>query len=187
MNYMAKMFCKETLCALRTIICAVTTFKSVDQLIAFVEETKGQNLTVFSCNYNDKRLRASNAYGPVHFLSEKNNNSLEELSACVAASLIYQPLLENTELNEMFCTSKSVGVFKELVLHNIKTLAISRSGSIIIDGDLLKEFARGVHPFRSMLSHSCAPNMCIASSEKKMVFTVSRPINAGEQLFDNYG
>lgn len=182
-GYMEKMFCEDLTATFRTVICAVTTFDSVDDLVTFVQESKGLDLTILSCNYNNK---SKDSYGPVYCLSEGQYNAFDEFTCCITASLIYQPLLEHTEFKNTFTTTKAITTLKELALHTMKTMAINRTRSILLDGNLLKNFAIGCHPLRSMLSHSCSPNMVTSSYKNTMVFTVSKPIKAGEQLFDNY-
>lgn len=183
-GYMEKMFCEDSTATLRTVVCAVTTFGSVDELVTFFQESKGRELTtVFDCNFNNK---SKNSYGPVNGLAERDYDVVGEFVSCILASLMYQPILEHTEFKKMFTTPKAISTFKELTFHSIKTLSINRSKSILLDGNLLKNFAGGVHPFRSMHSHSCANNMMITSYDKTMVYTAVRPIKAGEQLFDNY-
>lgn len=177
------MFCEDLAATLRTVVSALTTFDSADLLTTFLQESKGLDLTVFSCNYNNK---AKNSYGPVHGLVEKHYDIFGEFVNCIVASLIYHPLLEHAEFKNMFTTTKAISTLKELALHTTKTMVINRSKSILLDGNLLKNFAVGIHPFRRMLSHSCANNMMITSYDKSMVYTALRPIKAGEQLFDNY-
>lgn len=197
-HYIQKMFHKTlslAMLALRTVICAITTFNSPDELMAFVEETRDQDVTVFNCNFENK---SRNAYGPVHFLSKENLTCMEELTYMIFAAMVYQPLLEFTQLGEMFTTTEAISFFKELVYHFIIKMSTNHSESKLMMDDLPsddsqapdkppKPFALSVHPFRSLINHSCASNIITSSYGTKIVFTISRPIKAGEQLFDYYG
>lgn len=120
------MFSNNVLLTVRTILCAIATFNSVDELLTFVEETRGQDLTVFNCNFDNE---ARNAYGPVHFLSEPEHDAIQDFVMRITAALIYQPLLKFTELSEMFTTTESIGIFKELVLHNLAIMDNNSSHS----------------------------------------------------------
>ncbi|KAG5671092.1 hypothetical protein PVAND_001306 [Polypedilum vanderplanki] len=48
-------------------------------------------------------------------------------------------------------------------------------------------YANGSFPFCALLNHSCAPNVCKIFIDNKIVMIVQRKIEAGMQLFDNYG
>lgn len=180
-DYFAKLLCLRGAVTLRTVLRAITSFNSTDELIAFIDETENQDLTVFSCNYKEK---SHNPYVPVHFLYEKFDADAE-FSACILVALICKPLLELTELKGKFKSSKAVTALRDLVLHHIKR-APTPSGAIFFNGSSVEDYAGGVYPFRCLLNHSCAPNMLITSFDKKLVYTVSKPTKAGEQLFDNY-
>lgn len=165
-------------------ISAITSFNTVDELVTFIDETENEDSTmrVFSCNYKEK---SHNSYVPVHFTAD-NFDVTTEFAAFILVSLISQPLLELTELKEKFTTAKAVTVLKELILHHIERVPINHSAAIYFNGSLFEEYARGLYPFRSLLNHSCVPNLMMSSSDNKLVYTVSKPIKAGEQLFDNY-
>lgn len=45
----------------------------------------------------------------------------------------------------------------------------------------------GSYPFISLLNHNCAPNVIRTFINDQIVLVVQRPIQKGEQLFDNYG
>lgn len=143
----------------------------------------------FDLNYDEAtKDKIHTVYGPVHSLSEHDDHDFIKLTKSIEGSIIYKCLLKHTGIKDMFTTPKAIVVFKELVIHSINTIAINRSVLNIIDKeeDSLIEFATGVYPLRSMLSHSCAPNVLCTSSGKKTVFTILKSIKAGEQLFDNY-
>lgn len=183
-DYIAKLLCKDSVITLRTVISAITSFNTVDELVTFIDETENEDSTmrVFSCNYKEK---SHNSYVPVHFTAD-NFDVTTEFAAFILVSLISQPLLELTELKEKFTTAKAVTVLKELILHHIERVPINHSAAIYFNGSLFEEYARGLYPFRSLLNHSCVPNLMMSSSDNKLVYTVSKPIKAGEQLFDNY-
>lgn len=53
--------------------------------------------------------------------------------------------------------------------------------------NFFKRFGSGLFAFSSLFNHSCFPNVHHVMVEGKMVFFVSHPIKAGEQLFATYG
>lgn len=48
------------------------------------------------------------------------------------------------------------------------------------------EVGSGVFPFASLINHSCSPNLFRTFVDNKQVFTVKKPIGAGQQLFVGY-
>lgn len=50
-----------------------------------------------------------------------------------------------------------------------------------------KPYGSAAYPFASLLNHSCAPNIHKIFINGKIIFIVQRPIDAGGQIFDNYG
>lgn len=49
-----------------------------------------------------------------------------------------------------------------------------------------QEITLGLYPFRLLLNHACVPNIASSTYGNKLVFTVIRPIMAGQQIFDCY-
>lgn len=50
-----------------------------------------------------------------------------------------------------------------------------------------KTIGSGLCPFASLFNHSCDPNVSRVTFNNKIVFVVSRPVKAGDQLFISYG
>ncbi len=182
-DFMAKLLCKSILLTYRTVIRAITSFDSADCLITFIEETSDQDLTVFDCNYKEKS--SHNFYAPVHFAEERCDPNAE-FSTCLLVHLISQALLEFTELKYTFKKAKAIIALKGLIYHHINRIPSVTSAAIYFGVNLFDQYAIGLYPFRNLLNHSCVPNVVLTSLNNKMVYTVLRPIKAGEQLFDNY-
>lgn len=182
-DLMAKFLCKSSRITFRTVVRAITSFNSIDELVTFIEETKGQDLTIFDYNYKEKS--SHNLYAPVHFSTE-NFDADKEFATCMLVSLISRPLLKLTELKDKFNTVEAVTVLKGLIYRCITRGPSVCSYAAYLDGSLFDAYAEGIYPFRNLLNHSCVPNVMITSSNNKLVYTVSRPINADEQLFDHY-
>lgn len=60
-------------------------------------------------------------------------------------------------------------------------------GEFAHDRQLEASIGVGLCAFGSLFNHSCYPNVDHVMVEGKLVFVVSRPIKAGEQLFVSYG
>ncbi|XP_037043015.1 SET and MYND domain-containing protein 4-like [Bradysia coprophila] len=180
-DLMAQLLCTYTSVTLRTVIRAITSFESAESLTTHVEEISGQDLTIFDCDYTKK----SSYYAPVYFMAE---NCVKDagLSIYIVASLIAQPLLELTELKDTFSDEKAAFTIKLLIQHHLKRIPIIHSRYATYNKKEFFQYASGVHPLRDLLNHSCAPNLFITSVGNKFVYTVLKPIEAGEQLFDNY-
>lgn len=50
-----------------------------------------------------------------------------------------------------------------------------------------KPFGAAVYPLASLFNHSCSPNVHKIFIDGKLILIVQRPIEAGSQIFDNYG
>lgn len=185
-DLMAQLLCDYAFVTLRKVICTITSFRSADALIAFIEETRDQNLTIFDCDYTEK----SSHYAPVHFIVGNVGNVGRDIGAALGAyiltSLVLKPLFQLTELKDMFTDEQAVSVLGPLILHHMQRSQKYYAGSVSFNGSLFFEYAKGVHPFRGLLNHSCAPNLSVTSTNSKFVYTVLKPTKAGEQLFDNY-
>jgi hypothetical protein len=73
---------------------------------------------------------------------------------------------------------KQGGLVDPSTAHLQKSLAYQRSVLAIGNGSF---------PFCALLNHSCAPNVCKIFLDDKAVVIVQRTVEAGSQLFDNYG
>lgn len=49
------------------------------------------------------------------------------------------------------------------------------------------EIGAGAYAFMSLLNHSCAPNVVRHCHGNTIVLRAIRPIEIGQQLYDNYG
>lgn len=180
-DLLEKLLCKSSPIMIRTVVRAITSFVSANALIAFLEESEVQDLTVFDFNYKE----TSSYYAPIHFAVD-NSGPDTEFATCILTSLIVQPLLELTELKDKFTTTEEVSALKGLIYRHIKRQPSNSSIGIFFDGKLFGRYSEGIYAFRNLLNHSCAPNLIISSINNQLVYTVSKPIEAGEQLFDNY-
>lgn len=92
-------------------------------------------------------------------------------------------LLENEEkLNFLrtFCVNMSLKYM--LNIHGMSSWI--PDSSYIIQRE---RFGHGLFPFCSLLSHSCAQNANCVALENNLVVYVTRPIQAGQQIFISYG
>ncbi|KAG4076741.1 hypothetical protein HA402_002028 [Bradysia odoriphaga] len=179
-DLISQLLSSRALVTLRTVVRAITSFETAESLATFIEEISGQDLTIFDCDYTKK----SSYYAPVYFMA-KNFDDKEPITY-ILVSLIAQPLLELTELKDTFTDEKTACIIKQLILHHLKRIPGFNSRYFTYNDKKFLQYATGIHPFRDLLNHSCAPNLFITSVGNKLVYTVFKPIKAGEQLFDNY-
>lgn len=83
-------------------------------------------------------------------------------------------------------------VFKEVLLHHMQTAPCNfhEISELVGPGETfyeVEEIGSGVYSFLSLINHSCCPNVLRQCFGSKIVLRAFRPINKGEQLFDNYG
>lgn len=173
-------FCKESVNIFRTLICSITNFKSVDELITFIEQAKNQDATVFNCNYKEKSHKS---YAPIHFLP-KIEDADADFGRYILVSLISQALVEQTELKEKFASEDAVAVLREFILHHIERAPYNPYYAMYFNG-LFDKYAEGSYPFLNLIRHSCVPNLIITSVDDTLVYTVFQPIKAREPLTHN--
>lgn len=178
--------------ALRTTLCALSTFKTLENFRAFTEEADEQDNNVFVVN---KTVVAGpcQKYAPVFSIqtAAKNKNANKEISAI---ERVIMALLLLSEVPELSLRVKTVEFLVKVTEKHNLAAQISPCGLDDMSV-LMKELFEcagtmdkpmGMYPFRFLLNHSCVPNTISTTFGNKIVITVSMPVKAGEQLFDCY-
>lgn len=192
-DYINGVMSTSSLCALRTVITAITMFPSYADFCEFIEEHREEDTNLFAIDYqtNSRELQS---YGPIRSLTP----SKEELSIIfhnvLLTTIFYRLLFFHTSMGQFFSTSRSMEIFVETIYQHL--LRFGNNGTALTtltsvfreasekNNDVLDEFALGLFPFRSMLNHSCSPNVVCISLGTKLLISVLKPIRAGEELFE---
>jgi hypothetical protein len=101
-------------------------------------------------------------------------------------------LLSQVDLNNLLMTESDKSFYRQFIMKQTQIAALNYHG--IFDGILTKsqlndnvQIGSASYPFCSLINHSCAPNLIRVSYKYRNYLMVNRPIEYGEQLFDNYG
>nr|XP_040237231.2 SET and MYND domain-containing protein 4-like [Anopheles coluzzii] len=198
---------------LRTVATAFASFEQdLEGWIDHLNTLDEAKVNAFTVDWNE--ITDSDMYDTVHVLAtNQKRRSCKDLAMLIFfASIVHRLLLERTELGTL-CESNPARskLLFDLLLRHVQTSPINKKqvshmkcceidqedeyefnnfGYDSDDEDIFEErtHAIAVYPLFSMANHSCIPNVApIHLLDGRCAFVVSRPIAAGEQLFDVYG
>nr|CAH7755733.1 unnamed protein product [Callosobruchus chinensis] len=128
----------------------------------------------------------SDRYEEIHNLVgnyEKRSVS-DMFGRCVTAAIIYH-LMKQTSF---FTTEDDKGMFQNLLLKHLQTAPCNFHQIFeMMEAEETVEIGAGAYSFLSMFNHSCSPNVIRVCYGTVNVMRAIKTIQAGEQLFDNYG
>ncbi|XP_044738180.1 SET and MYND domain-containing protein 4 [Chrysoperla carnea] len=178
---------KMALLALRIALVARNEYRN----IAEMNETNPSLIGLVPDSTNKDKMILDTNYTGIHYLIANTEHfPINELLHKTVIASILLNLLKQTDFFDE--DQSMVEIAAELLLRHLQT-APSNFHQITatkVLGEEMSEnisFAEGAFPFLSMLNHSCAPNVFRISYGTVEVLRALRLINAGEQLFDNYG
>jgi SET and MYND domain-containing protein 4 len=180
--------------ALRTFFDALSLFDgSVANLENFMKENQ-KSLTIFDVDYNDRKQKLLVV------------NSLVFSEDIHVEDSIFEGIFHGSQNLKALWSTHSAFIksflkkqtqVAALNYHKIYTWPLKKDGLFDADVDKFKgklaykrgvvPFGNGSFPFCSLVNHSCAPNAAKVFENGKFVLVVQRPIDKGEQIFDNYG
>lgn len=179
---------------LRMTMCALSDFKTIDALVAFTDEAdKDDDYTVFSMDYSIGNTTAKQSYGPVYGLQRQEPTpDSQHVLEKVLKVLCSHMLVESTVLE---CDEKTLNILLDLLDRHFHAIAISQC--VMVDlGTLIERLqvgngandddTIGILPFRSLFGHACVANVISSVFGSKMVYSVVKPIKAGEAVCINY-
>lgn len=165
---------------------------NLEELKILIEENRDSSITVFDYEFPIERssiLKAIDALATNE--SERNQADLFQRSGIVA--IICDMFLKHTSLGDVLVTRGDEDFFYCFVFKQTQIAASNYHG--LFNGVTKKsEFesnndqcGSASFPFCSLINHSCSPNLVRITSGCKNYVMINRPIETGEQLFDNYG
>jgi SET and MYND domain-containing protein 4 len=180
--------------ALRTFFVALTLFdESIESLEKFLAENQKPS-TIFDCNFDDNKQKLLAINSLVFDEKIKVNEDifveifnvspvLKEMwsthSHFISNFLRKQTQIATMNYHEIYSWPLKKGGLPDDDVNEFKgSLAYKRG--VIATGN-------GSYPFCSLLNHSCSPNVSRIFVNEKIAVIVQRPIETGDQLFDNYG
>lgn len=164
---------------------------NLHELKALIDENQNSSATVFDSNFPTERknvLRAIDALAS----NEASRNGADMFQRSGTVAIISNLLLKHTMLNNLLTTEEDQDFFRCFIFKQTQIAASNYHG--VFNGVVKKtelesnpQYGSGSFPFCSLINHSCAPNLVRVSSGCKNYVVINRPIDVGEQLFDNYG
>lgn len=163
---------------IRTILIAVSLFKTIDNLMDFVEKV----ITKYANEVPKSFTNAQSQYAV--FLSiQPALCGRDESDFLFDAQKIYNQLLLAPAIKMRFDSMEKQRFLKHLVVHHLLVTLRNRFQSTTKDNQLeITEIA----PLACLFNHSCAPNVFNHVIDNRVVFITIRPIKSGEQLFISY-
>lgn len=179
--------------AIRLTFTALSEFESLDELFAFATEVDRGDYNIFTMDFSGRNVGSKERYGPVHTLKMADETPLSRrvvdgLQKSVCTAIMNQ--VEGSSFDEkrfehllkIMHRHAHVVLLNSHQLHDVGALYELRQAA-----SNKKSRTTGIYPIVSMMNHACVPNVLQSVFGNKMFITVSRPIKAGHQVFDNYG
>ncbi|VEN36587.1 unnamed protein product [Callosobruchus maculatus] len=128
----------------------------------------------------------SGRYEEIHNLvgNDEKRPVSDMFGRCVTAAIIYH-LMKQTSF---FTSEDDEEMFQNLLLKHLQTAPCNFHQIFeMVEAEETVEIGAGAYSFLSMFNHSCSPNVVRHCYGTVNVLRAIRTIQAGEQLFDNYG
>lgn len=163
---------------IRTILIALSLFKTVENLMDFVEEVVSNHADEVPTSFTDAQFHYA-----VFLALQPAVYSCDEKDIFIDAQKIYTQLLLTPSIKMLFDSVEKRRFLKHLVVHHLLVTLRNRFQSTTKDNQLeITEIA----PMACLFNHSCAANVFNHVVGNQVVFITIRPIKTGEQLFISY-
>lgn len=167
---------------IRSILMAIRAFSTIEALIEFVEQTMASGSPGIP-SFNDDKSKYKT------FLKLNGDTASTHVYEPIAYSL-YQTMLHQTNIAEMFSTEKFKRFLMHLVFQHLFILASNSTNVSRTIRDALNPqdiamatVALQLCVLRSFFKHACARNIALIVDNGSTAGIVVRPIKKGEQLF----
>lgn len=193
-DYMMSVIGLEDLTALRLIIRTLSILPSFSDLSTFLDETKRRQPNPFTIDYKLDSAPMQ-TYGPVASMRPMDLLPSVVFRTTLLSTFIYRILFFHTSFSQFVTTSRSMEVFVEVIYKHLlineyngtaRTTLLGSYEDLEPMNTTPEEIGRGIYPLRSMLRHSCAPNVVTVSSSGKLLFIALKKIRPGEELFERF-
>lgn len=165
--------------AIRQTLMAFTLYDDPIALQKLLEDIDVENETSFTLDYSnltdDHHFRAIYS----HAINELGRSFIDVFRFTNTCSGIWNLLRNYTDLPMMFKTEGIENLFLNLLFRFVQSTAFNCHN--------FARFGAGSFALCSLLNHSCAPNVERVVDGITNHVVVRRFINAGDQIFDNYG
>ncbi|XP_055694873.1 SET and MYND domain-containing protein 4-like [Lutzomyia longipalpis] len=176
----------------RTVISAFLLFADPNTMAGAVMKIERERKNVFNFDWSGA-VSAEQRYAPIHNMltKEKKLKENSDFKNHVNTALIFNLLKNNSsQFSQRFLTSDKAEKFLKKIIFRYVVLCPMNAYSFdtIMENEHLDDFyyGGGMHGFRTLINHSCNPNICINTMGTRSVVMTVKKIVAGEQLFANY-
>lgn len=190
----SKFFTTAVRAAFRTFIQALSTFGgSFEKLRQYLADSEVKlDMTAFDLDFNDESF-SRNVFLAMNALSsnEEKRPEVENFRQAIVCTILSEFLLNHSCLSNALINKENEAFFLKFMFRHIQ-IAESHFHELYSLAPQRKQqeneqFGVGSFPFSSLLNHSCAPNVFRLTFNGFNCIIVSRKIERGEQVFDNYG
>lgn len=163
--------------ALRTAFCALSEFGDMDALKHFIENAEKNFYCLFDMSDRSVQLNSQSDYGYVYNMQriDPNQQTIKEVNTYLR--FICKTILDNSNRHDI-----PLDTLIKLIKRHYHAAIINQ---IHLENmpHLHKPHANiGMFPFRSLIQHSCMPNLTFVARGNELVFVVIKPISEGEKL-----
>lgn len=177
-------------------------FENVTEMKNFFDSVEGKKFNVFDFDLSksdNPSYELNLLLATMSLMNEANlSECIETLTKCT--NFIHNhPKLEKmwnhhrNFFNKFLVKLCQISTFKEMhkewsssnyiIMMNLDTLKVELKNQ----GMFASIVGWQLDPYVAMLNGSCSPNVRLVTVDNKIVWTVTRPLNANEQLFRSYG
>lgn len=181
--------------AFRTFLQAFSIFEgSIEKLRQYLMKNVERDLTAFDLNFNNKDevyqrdvILAMNALST----NEEKRQVVEKFRRAIVCTILSEFLQSYSRLKDALRNEENEIFFLSFMFRHIQIAESNYHELYALSPVKLhqdnEQFGVGSFPFSSLLNHSCAPNVLRLTFNGFNCIVVSRKIQKGEQVFDNYG
>lgn len=182
---------------LRTTICALNLFatdtKTLHRYVKMANRSS-HDTTVFDINH-EHGPSAIDIFAPVHCMvtvdepkvsQDQINDKYADLMVVLRTGYVSVRSFDRCARHLKECMLRAMTKRMPATrIHSVRDLM--EANAVAAAGRQYTDYTVGVYPFRYLLNHSCVPNVKTVAYGNQQVIVVSRPIRAGDQIFECYG
>jgi hypothetical protein len=189
-------FFSEWLMSVRTFLQALDIFNGdPNALKDFLSSIKNPNATVFDFDFsgmNDFENKKSTMHSIDSMVTnEALGTDADLFQRSLIGAMITNLMLNHSKLGSVLIDKDTRAMFRKFIFKQSRILSFNYHGLYRLSEETVSQnpdqYGSGCFPFCSLLNHSCAPNIGRINYLSKIVLYVIEPIQAGDQLFENYG
>ncbi|XP_037049900.1 SET and MYND domain-containing protein 4-like [Bradysia coprophila] len=170
---------------IRTFLKAVQSFKTISQLIEFIQSADSSNRTAFSFNHSEA-LSPQQHYHQIHSLSTNLEIRPESdlFTHVLVAALFYYQLNYQSPFKSLV-NGECEDILMELMfrIELITTINVFSFNDLSQDDEIV---GTGLYQLSSLINHSCSPNACPKYYKSNLILYTTQPVMCGEAISISY-